>query len=113
MTPHDLVILLEELLLDVSLGDIRQGFGPHGNLSDEGYVLLVRFMAGERPSVPAVGDQVPRPHVHESRHAGSPPPSDEQLSMLDELEAELERSERRNPDEPLVLGGEFDGVTLL
>ena len=114
MTVDELVQLLEEVVSDVTLGDMRQGLGPHGNLSDEGYVLLIRFLAGERPEQPA---RTPFPnngtfYPKSGRHDDPTPADEDEQERMDRLVAELEASERQNPEEPLVLGGEFTGIQL-
>jgi hypothetical protein len=55
MSPADVVHLLEVLCGGWSVKDLRTADAmpkiPLDNLADEDYALLVRFVAGERPSV--------------------------------------------------------------
>lgn len=104
MRVDELVSLLEDLLGEVSLADIRQGAGPIGDLSDEGFVLLARFLAGERPAGPvALQPREFRP-LREPRE-----PLEHEQRLKDALPRNVKLTE---DDEIEFTSGEFDGITL-
>lgn len=49
MTTDELVELCQALVGDLTLAQARKGLGVAKNLDDDQFILLMRFMAGERP----------------------------------------------------------------
>jgi hypothetical protein len=115
MTVDDLVALLEAMTQDHTARTI--GTAPVAKkLSDEHFNVLVRFIAGERPQ-PTVGlmDHIPRVEGRPGRVYRDPGQMPEDWEE-DDTEF-VQRPERQNPSEPLVLGvdkagNDFSGVEL-
>ncbi len=97
MTIDELVSLVEDLTDGMAVSDLRQGidYKPLADLGDEAFATLIRFVGGER----VVSHPVPGPI---------------QMPTVDELDAfdQAMQGLDRDPDEPLELGGSFDGVSL-
>ena len=96
MRSDDLVSVLEDLLEGMAVSDLRQGidYKPGRELSDESWGILVRFLGGERPT------------------AERPPAPVAPVGKTWDFDDDDEPVPARNPNEPLVLGGSFDGVEL-
>lgn len=111
MTVDELIDLTEGLTATISLSDVRNGAPVFNDmLSDEQYVILVRFLAGERPTPPPLFRDV----VHTDAAAPNIPRRERRLAPLDEDEAAerlamLEELDEETPSGPIDLG---DGVTL-
>lgn len=110
MTVDELVSLCEAVFDSTDLKTIRNGndyFGVNMNeWDDEQFLLAIRFMCGERPSVSQPYSDIPS----EPR----PPRRERRLIELDEDEAArrlaaLEELDEETPAGPVDLG---DGVTL-
>ena len=86
MNPDELVRLCEALIGDLDLAGARRGNGVAKGLSDEDFILLMRFMSGDRPRphLAAVTEIAPRPVAVELDDDDDDPPS----------------------------GGDFNGITL-
>ena len=99
MTSDELVSVLEDLLEDMAVSDLRQGidYKPAQDLSDRSWAILVRFIGGERPTWEM---KIPDGSQVLTREMIQPPAPPRQLDPV------------RDPDEPLKLGGEFSGVSL-
>lgn len=63
MTTDELVDVLEDLLGDMKVSDLRSGtdYKPASKLSDASWGLLVRFIGGERPERGSTGHTAPSP----------------------------------------------------
>lgn len=108
LTTPELVKLLEDMVGRITLSDLRGSQGIPSvyleDLSDESFVILTRFLAGEE----IMHGITPLPG--ESRHADKTPPSQDQLDLFDERIAEL--GERIDPETPIAMKGEFDGIVF-
>lgn len=115
MTVDELVKLTNALLGGIELAHLRKGIDSLyiGDLPDDDYALLVRFLAGERPT----GSDTSRPA---NRDPGPRQPSQELADQSlpdDEPEAPepgvINVAIGRNERGGLVLGGQqFSGVEL-
>lgn len=92
MTTDELIALTEALVGDLDLAAARKGNGVAKNLDDATYILLVRFLSGERPTDSEVQWTFP------------PPLADKHVVGQSSIDFD-------DDDEP---GGpiDFDGVTL-
>lgn len=132
MTVDELIQLAEAFVGDTTIADLRRSSSPIidviAGFSDEQYALLVRFMGGERPTAPqpTVGGPFVNPWDLELLEG---PPDLEPLPKTVEENGKTRRMtanerwaaatnpnglrpEREDPDKPLTLKGEFDGVSL-
>lgn len=121
MTRAELLDLLEAFTAEVSIGDLVQGFyttdDRFRSFEERHWALLVRWLSGEGlddeggAGVPALVPPPSDPGPRSGRHSDPTPPTPEELAAMDELENLIEANERES-NEPLRLGGAFDGVTL-
>lgn len=110
MTLDELTQLTEALTAELDLSALRAGKGP--NLDDQGYVLLVRFLGGERAEVPA---PAPTPvtafsGAQSARREREPISEEEAARRLAAIEA-LEReapAKATNLGDGVILGFDFD-----
>lgn len=91
MSTDELVDLCQALVGDLTLAQARKGLGVAKNLDDDQFILLMRFMAGERPHPDPLPAATPISH------------SNQPSFQFDDDE----------DDGPTVVRGEFDGVTLI
>jgi hypothetical protein len=117
MTVEELITLTEALIGRDKT--VRRVIGEWPELTDDEVALLVRFAAGERPIVPqptVTGPSVSLQGLQAAfegrpgrvyRDPGQMPEDWEE----DDTEF-IERPVRQDPDRPLELRGEFDGIEL-
>lgn len=105
MTLDELTQLTEALTHDYSIQNLRAGGFPPDDISDEDYVLLIRFLGGERVTAPPAPEPFPTPAPRERRPRRELSPEEQQDRLL-----ELDELERREaPARAVDLG---DGVIL-
>ena len=135
MTVDDLIRLMEAFVGHLTVKDLRQGGDTNSvtELEDEEYATLVKFLAGERPvtefhrnEVTLVGERFPALDAIGPIHIDAT--ADAQGAMTVEENGKVRRMtaaerwqaanpnsfrpQREDPDHPLTLKGEFDGVQL-
>lgn len=121
VTRAEVLDLLEAVTGHIRLADLVAGqyqdMAPFDEFEDRHWALLVRFLSGEGfddeggAGVPALVPPPSDPGPRSGRHSDPTPPTPEELAAMDELENLIEANERES-NEPLRLGGAFDGVTL-
>lgn len=90
MAPDELVRLCEALIGDLDLSGARRGNGVAKGLSDEDFILLMRFMSGERMTYNVMPLENPVTPVRG------------QLTLVED----------DDDDDPSPPNGDFSGVTL-
>jgi hypothetical protein len=105
MTSDDLVSVLEDLLESMTVADMRAGidYKPGSELSDVSWGILVRFIGGERPTASEPPASPPGGKTWDYDADGTVVPARHNADVV---------PARQNTDEPLVLGGQFDGIEL-
>lgn len=108
MTLDELTQLTEALTGDVTLAGLRSGVDL--GVPDDAFVLLVRFISGERveapapPVAPVTGFSSARSERRE-REPVSPEEAERRLAALDELEAPAKATDL---GDGVILGFDFD-----
>lgn len=99
MTADELEELCHCLIGNLTLSEARKSQGIAKHLDDDGFILLMRFMSGERVQRPPTPANTP---VSYPATVSGPYVA---FAGVDEIDLD-------DDEGPTVLPGEFDGVTL-